>query len=161
MFLGPYSERSTRARIALTARQANKCFCFSLIFPELKMPAWKNNTTKHCHAIDLTSEGQPWGVTAQEKQQPTAHPHAMPPRAHRPSIAHLTQHPLASPASLLYHLTHIPQYWVACRDKNKTTAASFCYVGPVSLPPQSFSVIGIELICTTTFQGNLEGTAGF
>lgn len=47
--------------------QADKYFCFSLIFPELKMPAWKNNTTKHCHAIDLTSERQPWGMTAQQK----------------------------------------------------------------------------------------------
>lgn len=62
---------------------------------------------------------------------------------------------------LPYRLTHIPPYWVACRDKNKTTAASFCYMASASPPPQSFSAISVELICTTTFQGNLEGTVGF
>lgn len=109
------------------------------------------------HQKDNLEECQP-----NRSNRPIAHPCTTAAGAHRPSIARLTEHPpLTSTARLLYHLTHIPTYWVACRDKNKTTSASFSCVGARSPPPQSFSVTSIELICTTTLQGNLEGTAGF
>lgn len=37
--LGTPQRGGTRACIVLTARQTNKHFCFSIIFPALKMPA--------------------------------------------------------------------------------------------------------------------------
>ncbi|XP_064286539.1 dual specificity protein phosphatase 13B isoform X1 [Passer domesticus] len=104
----------------------------------------KINTTKFCNAIGLIRKTS----LVRDKQQTTAHLWGT---QTSPDYSH--QH--CQSAGSCY------PYWVTCKDKDKATAASFCYMGSVSPPPQSFSVISIKIICTTTLQVMLEGTAGF
>lgn len=135
-------------------REGNKSsYCFdshsdrkTLLF---QMPAWKTMIPQNIVRLLISPERKPWSETTNRPL-----PILGAKRPHRAASSH--QHCQSAGSSYPCY-----PHWVTCRDKDKATAANFCHMGSVSPPPQSFSVISIELICTITLQYILEGTAGF